>query len=101
MPAELPPLSVAGRIDRVRAEMIGIECDALAVHDLTSIRWCTGFTGSSALLVVTENEATLITDGRYETQIAQQLEMAESSVRRDLARSRQILAMLVKGRPGE
>lgn len=68
MTGPLPPLSVAGRVDRVRARLAELECDALAVHDLTNVRWCTGFTGSNALLVITMTEATLITDGRYATQ---------------------------------
>ncbi len=69
----LPPLSVTGRVDRVRDELEGAGSDALVIDDLNNIRWCTGFTGSSALLVITGHDATLITDGRYSTQAPDEL----------------------------
>ena len=40
---------VAGRADRLRASLDGI--DALVVSDLTNVRWLTGFTGSAGSAV--------------------------------------------------
>lgn len=72
----LPPLSVAGRVDRLRAAMVERELDGFVVSDVPSVRWLTGFTGSNGLVVVTADEVLLATDGRYATQAPAQLEAA-------------------------
>jgi Xaa-Pro aminopeptidase len=43
--------------------------DALLVSGRANIRYLTGFSGSSALLLVTTRESVLITDFRYQTQV--------------------------------
>jgi Xaa-Pro aminopeptidase len=43
--------------------------DGLLLTGLPNIRYLTGFSGSSALLVVTERDVVLITDFRYQTQV--------------------------------
>jgi Xaa-Pro aminopeptidase len=70
----LPPISVAGRLDSLRAGFDGI--DALVVTTLANVRYLTGFTGSAGVLVVTTSSALLTTDGRYRTQSAEQVESA-------------------------
>lgn len=47
--------------------------DAILVASLPNIRYLTGFSGSSALALVTETEIRLITDFRYETQVADEV----------------------------
>ena len=47
--------------------------DGLLLTDLPNIRYLTGFSGSSALLVVTARDVLLITDFRYQTQVAQEV----------------------------
>ena len=74
----MPPLSVRGRLDRARAVLRNGEWpegrpDALLVTEVANIRWLSGFTGSSGVLLVTEDRALLTTDGRYRTQAAEQL----------------------------
>ena len=69
----LPALEVAPRIDRLRVTLDGAGCDALVVTNLTNVRYLTGFTGSAGLLIVTTHDAVLITDGRYETQVVEQV----------------------------
>jgi len=70
--AELARLELSGlilpRADRHQNEYVPPSEERLA--------WLTGFTGSAAMLVVLADEAVLITDGRYETQSAQQLAAA-------------------------
>lgn len=44
--------------------------DALAVTSVPNARYLTGFSGSSALVVVSQRDVTLLTDFRYETQAA-------------------------------
>lgn len=76
MTAALAPLDVAGRADRVRAELDERGCDAIVVTDLTNVRWLTGFTGSAGVLVVRKDDLVLVTDGRYQEQAADQLAAA-------------------------
>jgi Xaa-Pro aminopeptidase len=71
--AALPPITVTGRIERVRAAFDEHDIDALVVTTLPNIRYLTGFSGSAAVLVVTKDLAVLTTDGRYRTQAAEQL----------------------------
>jgi len=47
--------------------------DGLLVTSLPNIRYLTGFSGSSALLFVTPRDVVLITDFRYQTQIADEV----------------------------
>ena len=47
----LPPMSVSGRLDALRARFDGF--DALVVTTLPNVRYLTGFAGSAGLLVVT------------------------------------------------
>lgn len=72
-PGDLPPMDVAGRISRLRERLDGAGIDALVVSNLTNVRYLTGFTGSSAVLLVTGDGALFVTDGRYTTQSEQQL----------------------------
>ncbi|MFZ4517714.1 MAG: M24 family metallopeptidase [Microthrixaceae bacterium] len=75
-PDALPPMDVAGRLDRLRSALDAAECDALVVSELTNVRYLTGFTGSAALLLVTADGAVFVTDGRYRDQSADQLAAA-------------------------
>lgn len=56
--------------DRVRST---VKTDAFLISDLTNIRWLTGFTGSNGWVVLDPDGLTLITDGRYGQQAAQQM----------------------------
>ena len=47
--------------------------DGLLLTGLPNIRYLTGFSGSSALLVVSQRDAVLITDFRYQTQVADEV----------------------------
>ena len=61
-----------------RASRIARARDALAPHDailvtgLVNVRYLTGFSGSSALVVVSQRDVLLITDFRYEAQAAEE-----------------------------
>ena len=75
---DLPPISVSGRLDALRANFDGI--DALVVTTLPNVRYLTGFAGSAGVLVVTAGGALLTTDGRYRTQSAEQVSQAGADV---------------------
>jgi Xaa-Pro aminopeptidase len=84
------------RADRVAHALTERELDMLLVTDLVNVRWLTGFTGSNAAAVVgREGERRFVTDFRYLTQSADQLDPAwEREIAVDL------LAGVVKGLPG-
>jgi Xaa-Pro aminopeptidase len=49
-------------------------CDALLVTDITNIQWLSEFTGSSAVVVVSADQAVFITDSRYTIQAKEQVQ---------------------------
>ena len=63
------PRRLAALSDAVAAEGL----DALLVTGLSNIRYLTGFSGSSALVVVMPGETLLITDFRYQTQVVEEV----------------------------
>jgi Xaa-Pro aminopeptidase len=60
---------IAALVDALTAAHI----DGLLLTGLSNIRYLTGFSGSSAVLVVTPRDVVFITDFRYQTQVAEEL----------------------------
>jgi Xaa-Pro aminopeptidase len=56
------------RLAALRTAITAAKLDALLVSSLSNIRYLTGFSGSSALLIVTDSDALLLTDFRYSIQ---------------------------------
>ncbi len=67
-------MDVGRRVDAVRAAMAEADLEALIVSKLPNVRWLTGFTGSNATVVVRADGLLVVTDGRYRTQVAAELE---------------------------
>jgi Xaa-Pro aminopeptidase len=67
--ADRRPDRLAALRDRLTSEHL----DALLLTGRANIRYLTGFSGSSALLVVTAREALFVTDFRYQTQAAEEV----------------------------
>ena len=57
------------RIDAVRLVLASRRLDALVVTHLPHIRYLCGFSGSNALLIITQKKALFATDGRYAEQV--------------------------------
>lgn len=74
----LAPIDVVPRLGRLRRGFAEAGCHALAVTTRANVRYLTGFTGSAGTLLVGPDDALLVTDGRYQTQAAEQL--AEAGV---------------------
>ena len=72
----LPAMDVAGRAARLRPALAEAGVDALLVTSLPNVRYLTGFTGSSAMLLVTDDALVFTSDGRYRTQAGEQLAAA-------------------------
>jgi Xaa-Pro aminopeptidase len=97
---DLARMDLAGRVDRLRAQLGGAACDALLVSNLSNLRYLTGFSGSAGLLMVREDEAVLVTDGRYKTQVQRELEASGADARAVALRADEqpgLLGQLVKG----
>ena len=60
----------AARLARLRDALTAAHVDALLVSGRSNIRYLTGFSGSNALLVVSQADVLLFSDYRYETQAA-------------------------------
>ena len=65
-----------GRKRRVAAAVKAAGAEAMVVTSLIDVRYLTGFTGSSAVLVLVGAKATMFTDGRYTTQAAAEVDGA-------------------------
>jgi Xaa-Pro aminopeptidase len=69
-------MDIGSRLPRLRAALGASELPALLVTSRPNVRYLTGFTGSAGMLLVTADDALLVTDGRYRTQSAEQVEAA-------------------------
>ena len=57
------------RVAALREALTAAHIDALVLTSLPNVRYLTGFSGSSALLLVTQRDLHFITDFRYDTQV--------------------------------
>ena len=64
------------RLALIRRRLAEHDADAALIAFPPHFRWAVGFTGSNAVLVVTRADAHLVTDGRYATQAAEEVEGA-------------------------
>lgn len=91
----------ASRRRAVRSLLAERDLDALLVTDLLNIRYLTGFTGSNAALLVVADDAdesntVICTDGRYVTQVAEQV----PDLRADIARASAVHLIAERGSRG-
>jgi Xaa-Pro aminopeptidase len=84
------------RAERVQALVAERELDALLVTGLANLRWLTGFTGSNGAAIVGDGLRRFVTDFRYLTQSAEQL---DESWTREIAQ--ELLPGVVRGLPDE
>ena len=64
------------RVRRVQAALAHSGLDVLLVTHLANVRYLCGFTGSAAVLAITDGRALLFTDGRYTQQAREEVEAA-------------------------
>ena len=57
------------RIAALRDALTAAHIDALVLTSLPNVRYLTGFSGTSALVLVTQRDLHFITDFRYDTQV--------------------------------
>src|SRR6266566_3029142 len=63
----------AARVAALRDALTAAHIDALVLTSLPNVRYLTGFSGSSALLLVTQRDLHFITDFRYDTQVRDEI----------------------------
>jgi Xaa-Pro aminopeptidase len=73
-------LKMNSRLDHLRRLAAERDADAVLLAFAPHVRWAVGFTGSSGVLVVTAGAAHFVTDGRYGSQAAAEVEGAEVHV---------------------
>src|SRR5438270_4594104 len=61
------------RLAALRDSLLTAHIDALVLTSLPNVRYLTGFSGSSALVLVTQRDLHFITDFRYDTQVAEEV----------------------------
>lgn len=66
------------RVNRLKSRLVEKELDAILLSHLPNIRYLTGFSGSSALLIISSRSAHFISDGRYDEQA--RVEVAGASI---------------------
>src|SRR6185503_8730572 len=59
----------SARLAALRESLTTAHIDALVLTSLPNVRYLTGFSGSSALVLVTQRDLHFITDFRYDTQV--------------------------------
>jgi len=76
------PSTYLKRRTRLQKSLRGKQLKAILVTHLPNIRYLTGFTGSSAALLVTPTRVLLMSDGRYTTQIRQECSDLDVEIRK-------------------
>ena len=69
------------RLERLRQWLLSSDVDGFLVTDEIHVRYLTGFTGDSSYLLLTAKDSVLLSDRRYETQLAQQCPDLETIIR--------------------
>jgi len=72
----LAPMDFAARSRAIRSRLESEDVDVLVVTHPPNVRWLTGFTGSNGQVLVSGQTLTVVTDPRYEVQVAQELAAA-------------------------
>lgn len=86
-PTTLLPVTVAGREERAHAALASADADALLVTGLSNIRWLTGFAGSNATVLLSDDRIILYTDSRYADRAPLELGAVGSSAEIVIARA--------------
>lgn len=66
-------MNFSQRLQNARALLPQLKCDVLAVTHLTNVRYLSGFSGSSGMLLLLRDTSHFITDFRYRDQAKKQL----------------------------
>ena len=69
------------RIQRLSQQLDQLDADAMLITNEINVRYLSGFTGDSSYLLVQRDKTTILSDRRYETQIASECPTVVAAVR--------------------
>ncbi len=69
------------RRQRLRSAIESAELDGLIVSSPTNVAYLTGFTGEDSILLLTQERAVVVSDGRFSVQLAQECPDLEAEIR--------------------
>jgi len=70
------------RCDRLRARLKRSDIEALLVTNPINVTYLTGFTGDDSYLLISQHRTCILSDPRFETQIAEECPDVEAAIRR-------------------
>ncbi len=85
----------ADRRQKIQAMLRAHDLDAFIASAPANVTYLTGFSGDSSSLLVTNERAIVISDGRFTTQLAQECPDLEADIRRPGEESTQALARVI------
>ncbi|MFM9966348.1 MAG: M24 family metallopeptidase [Planctomycetaceae bacterium] len=98
----MPPERYLARQDKLLNLIHEAEVDALLVTGVSNVRYLTGFSGDSSALLIGPSVRVLISDSRYQTQIAEECPGLEADIRTQKTKPHEQMATVVaKARPGK
>ena len=74
-------MSYSARLQKLQSQLDSLSVDGFLVSDETNVRYLTGFTGDSTFVWVRRDQITMLSDGRYQTQLADECEGIEVAIR--------------------
>jgi Xaa-Pro aminopeptidase len=90
------------RQDKLLSLIREAEVDALLVSGVSNVTYLTGFTGDSSALLIGPSVRVLISDSRYQTQIAEECPGLEADIRTQKTKPHdQLAAVIAKARPAK
>ncbi|MFO0921066.1 MAG: Xaa-Pro peptidase family protein [Pirellulales bacterium] len=88
------------RLERLYAEMKRLDIDRFLITSFVNVTYLSGFTGDDSYLLVTDKDATLISDPRYEEQIKEECFDVKVHIRKPTDPILQVAADLVNRKGG-
>ncbi|MBL1151105.1 MAG: Aminopeptidase YpdF [Fimbriimonadales bacterium] len=86
---------IATSLARARERLAGMSVDAALITNIENVRWMSGFSGSSAAIVLSPSEAVFITDSRYDEQAHEQVKGFEIHVFASPTRQAQAIGAVI------
>lgn len=84
------------RRDKLRLTIEKAGAEALLVTDFTNVTYLTGFTGDDSYLLVRQDDDTILSDGRYTTQLEEECLHLDKHIRKQGVTMPQAVAKVVK-----
>lgn len=98
----MSPERFLARQDKLRSRLREAEVDAMLVTGVSNVSYLTGFSGDSSALLIGPSVRVLISDSRYQTQIAEECPGLEADIRTQKTKPHdQTAAVIAQARPGK